>query len=458
MLSGRGAGLVPPRLRARPVTSDTRLPSHCDVVVVGAGIVGMSTALTLSERGLSVVVCEKGAVAGEASGRAIGWIDNTFLAPAKAPLIQRSKALWADLDRRTGLQTGYRRSGLVVPFTNTEDADRAAAWIASLSGAQDHSDGARAGSGPCLVGRAQANDLLPAAGDPWIGALVNDSDGYAEPKLATSALADAFRQAGGKLFQSCAVRGIETQAGRICGVVTEKGAISAQAVVLAGGVWSPLFLGSLGIPLPQLQAFASAASIAPVAGGPPRPGMASSLIWRNESDGGYTIGQLTGAAPITPAALRWSRAFLPALKAMWSELDPVFGAEFWRQLHQPRRWALDAPSPFESCRILEPETRDWILADARAAFGDAFMNGQTPRIREAWAGALSTLPDNMPVLAPLEKMPGLFIASGLYYGLTMGPAAGELMADLVMAQTPQVDPKLFRYERFFDGTKLVFQP
>ena len=346
----------------------------------------------------------------------------------------------------------------MVPFTTAEEADRAADWIAALSEAGDDCDSVQPGSGPRLVGRTQANDLLPAAGAPWIGALVNDSDGYAEPKLATSALADAFRLAGGRLFQACAVRGIETRAGRICGVVTEKGAIATPAVVLAGGVWSPLFLGSLGIPLPQLQAFASAASIASVAGGPPRPGMAAPLIWRNERDGGYTIGQLTGAAPLTPDALRWSRAFLPALKAMWSELDPVFGAEFWRQLRQPRRWALDAPSPFEACRILEPETRDWILADACAAFSKTFLNGQTPEIRETWAGALSTLPDNMPVLSPLAKIPGLFIASGLYYGLTMGPAAGELMADLVMAQTPQVDPAPFRYERFFDGTRLVFQP
>ena len=79
------------------------------------------------------------------------------------------------------------------------------------------------------------------------------------------------------------------------------------------------------------------------------------------------------------------------------------------------------------------------------------------RVEETWAGALVSTPDNMPVISGVEGIPGLFLGTGFYYGLTMGPAAGQALADLVSGQTPAFDVRPSRYERFIDGSMLQFQ-
>lgn len=63
----------------------------------------------------------------------------------------------------------------------------------------------------------------------------------------------------------------------------------------------------------------------------------------------------------------------------------------------------------------------------------------------------------MPVISGVEGIPGLFLGTGFYYGLTMGPAAGQALADLVSGQTPAFDVRPYRYERFIDGSMLQFQ-
>jgi glycine/D-amino acid oxidase-like deaminating enzyme len=90
---------------------------------------------------------------------------------------------------------------------------------------------------------------------PIKGALYTAADGRAEPQKAAPAIAEAARDRGAHVMTECAVRGIETAAGKVCGVVTERGYIKCQAVVLAGGAWSNLFLGNNGISLPPIKSY-----------------------------------------------------------------------------------------------------------------------------------------------------------------------------------------------------------
>lgn len=84
------------------ITTSDRLPRSASVVIIGGGIVGLTAALTLSERGVQVVVLEKGSVAGEQSSRNQGWIRKTSRAPADVPLAAASDRLWAGLAERVG--------------------------------------------------------------------------------------------------------------------------------------------------------------------------------------------------------------------------------------------------------------------------------------------------------------------------------------------------------------------
>ena len=73
----------------------------------------------------------------------------------------------------------------------------------------------------------------------------------------------------------------------------------------------------------------------------------------------------------------------------------------------------------------------------------------------SWAGYIDATPDMLPVISPVERLPGMFLATGFSgHGFGIGPGAGKLAADLVMGRPPIVDPAPFRFSRFSDGTKI----
>jgi glycine/D-amino acid oxidase-like deaminating enzyme len=265
------------------------------------------------------------------------------------------------------------------------------------------------------------------------------------------------RAKGATIHQVCAARGIETSAGRVSAVITERGVIRTKIAILAGGVWSPLFAGNLGLTLPQLYTFASNQSIAPIGGEPLITGGWGRSNWRMEPDGGYTVGLFAGITPIGWETLRFGFRYLPALRHM-SEIDIGCGEESWRSFTLARHWQPDQRTPFEDVRIMEPAPRNPVLDQSLEEVVGALPAFKNARVRERYAGALCTTPDNMPVISTVTAIPGLLMGTGIYFGLTIAPAAGELLADLATGATPRVDPRPFRYERLVDGTSLTFQP
>lgn len=449
LASRDGAALVPGVARARKVVGDDTPPAKVDVVVIGGGNVGCLTALTLAERGLRVALCEKGVIAGEASGRSLGYIESQFLHPAKMEIIGRSKALWAGMNERVQAETGYRRTGLATCFLDRAALDATQGWIDAVHG--------QPGVDARLITEKELATLLPQAGDRFAGALYQPSDGCAEPTLAAPAIADAVRRHGGHVLQQCAVRGIETSAGRVSGVVTERGPIACQAVVLAGGVWSPVLARTLGLDVPQFMAFSGIARLSAAPG--PQLSMISEtgFALRPTLTGGYDVCTAIGTAPITPSTLRHLPRLRPALSHMWDQLRPAFDlGTFMAEWRIPTQWRLDQPSPFETNRILMPETRHALLAEVVANAKGTLPALKDTQVLEQWSGALMSTLDNMPVVSAADGVPGLYLGTGFYYGLTMGPAAGEALADLVMGRQPQIDLAPYRYARFHDGSPIVF--
>lgn len=444
-----GAIVTPGVSRARGIVGDTALPKAVDVVVVGGGFIGCSTALTLAERGVRVALCEKGVIAGEASGRSLGWVDSQFLDPVKMELIARSKQLWSGMNQRVEGETGHRPLGLTSLLPEKADAEGAEAWLAAVKGMP--------GVDARLLSTAEIAALQPGASRKWAGAIYQPSDASVEPTLAAPAMAEAARRHGALILQDCAVRGVETKAGRISGVVTEKGLIAAQAVVLAGGVWSPVFARSLGLDLPQFQAHASMTRVAGMSG-PRISAWGPGFCWRPQIDGSYTIAAITGVTPITPVTIKNIFRLIPAMKNMWGEVEPVFNLKtFMDQWRIPTSWRMDAPSPFEANRILMPEIRTGLLDKVVASAGEAYPVFQSARRVENWAGVLVSTLDNMPVIGQPSRHPGLYLGTGFYYGLTMGPAVGEALADLVMGNRPRIDLRNYRFERFSDGSPITFR-
>ena len=102
------------------VSSDSTLPERAAVCVIGGGVAGVSTALELAERGIDVVLLEKGEIAAEQSSRNWGWCRQMGRDPREIPLIQVSMALWDGMNARIGGETGFTRCGILYLCENEE--------------------------------------------------------------------------------------------------------------------------------------------------------------------------------------------------------------------------------------------------------------------------------------------------------------------------------------------------
>lgn len=430
-----------------PVQGDLNLPKKVDVVVIGGGIIGCSTALELVERGLSVALCEKGGIGQEQSSRNWGWVRISRRDPREVPLMAEALRLWSRMAERTGRDLGYRQAG--IAFVCHSDAVYAQheAWLDNLKGYQF---GSRMLSGREFAERFPGSTMQPK------GALFTSADGRAEPQVAAPAIAEAARDRGAHVLIECAVRGIETAAGRVSGVVTERGTIACEQVVLAGGAWSGLFARNTGLRLPQLKVKNSVIRTQPLEGGPESAIWSEGFSVRKRQDGGYTIADgFRNIVDIVPDSFRFMRDFLPALRAERKSLVLRLGGRFYDEVRIPNRWSLDEASPFEYCRVLDPKPSFAMQDKALAALRQAFPVFDKARIAQRWAGAIDVTPDAIPVISGVDAIPGFHIATGFSgHGFGIGPAAGMLMADLVSGRTPSVDPAPYRFSRFTDGSKI----
>ncbi len=432
--------------RPAAVEGDREQPASAEVVVIGGGIAGASTALFLAEQGVPTVLCEKGAIAAEQSSRNWGWVRKMGRDPRELPLMIESQRLWQEMDGRVGAATGYRQSGILYLCASEAELARRAAW---LEHARPYQLDSR------LISGAELDRVAPGAAQPFAGALYTASDGRAEPEQATPAIAAGARSRGATLLTGCAVRGIETAAGRVSAVVTERGRIACSAAVLAGGAWSGLFCRRLGIRLPQLKVLGSVMRLDPVGGAPETAAAATGFAFRKRLDGGYTVANVNAnIVDIVPDSFRYMIDFLPAMRAQWRDLRLRVGRRFVDEARLGRPWALDQVSPFERVRVLDPAPSRRILKSALANLGAAYpaFRGSVPTRR--WAGLIDATPDAVPVISAVDSLPGFFVAAGFSgHGFGIGPGAGRLMADLVTGAAPVVDPTAFRHSRFTDGTR-----
>jgi glycine/D-amino acid oxidase-like deaminating enzyme len=424
-----------------PVLPSTELPDRVDVVIIGGGIIGASAALTLAERGVSVALCEKGKVGGEQSSRNWGWVRKMGRDLREMPLAIEAHKLWERLPERTGVDVGFRRNGILYLCASQDDVAKREKWLEQVRPFQIDTR---------MLGADEVAKLLPGSSRRWAGALYTASDGCAEPQRATPAIANAAQRQGAHVLENCAVRGIETEAGRVSGVVTERGPIRCGQVILAGGAWSSLFCGNIGIRFPQLHILGCVLRTGPVEGAPVPAASFNDFAFRLRADGGYSVAQrAANVADIVPDSFRFFFEFLPTLIQDRHELRLRFGKRFFEQWKTPRHWALDRATPFEAVRTLDPEPSQSILDEGMRNLTRAFPMFQSAKTAGSWAGLMDATPDAVPVISAVPSQPGFFVASGFSgHGFGIGPGAGQLAADLVMGRTPIADPSPYRFERF----------
>ena len=436
-----------------PVQFGRSLPKSADVVVIGGGIIGVMTAWYLAKRGLRTVLCEKGRFAGEQSSRNWGWVRQQGRDPAELPIMIEANRLWRGLAAETGEDLGFRQTGTLYLANSAKDMAGFEAW---MEHARAHHLDTR------LLSRADVQAMLPSAVTDWPGGLHTASDGRAEPWTAVPAFARAAERAGVSLYEACAVRCLDLQAGRVAGVVTEQGRIACDQVVLAGGAWSSLFARNHGVDIPQLSVRATVAATAPLPDVFAGNAADSHFAFRRRADGGYTLAlRAWHEFFLGPDAFRHLAMFLPQVRK-----DP-FGTRYLPAAprHYPdawgtsRHWTGDRASPFEAVRILNPTPNAAAIARMQTHFAAAFPHIGRPKIATAWAGMIDSLPDVVPVIDRTTSLPGLVLATGMCgHGFGIGPAIGRIVADLVAGNPVGHDLTRFRFSRFSDGSKIELGP
>ena len=255
---------------------------------------------------------------------------------------------------------------------------------------------------------------------------------------------------GGSVHQECAARGIEMAGGRLSGVVTEAGTIKTGTAVLAGGAWASSFCNQLGVQFPVATIRQSIVRVAPVEQSLPTALTSPRVAITRRPDGHYVLA-ISGRGRADPTAqlVRFAPQFIPMFAKRWRNVFPG-GLEGIRWGHETRaKWKLDAPTPMERARILDPKPDPAGVREIHRRAVELLPALREARIADTWAGYIDSTPDGVPGIGELPQVPGLILAAGFSgHGFGIGPGAGHLIADLVSGAKPIFDPAPFDPARF----------
>lgn len=418
----------------------TGLPPSCDVVVIGGGIVGMSAAFELSKRGASVVLIERDRLGADQSGRNLGFVRQQGRALAELPLMMAANKRWGRLSEELGSDIEWQVGG---NLRLTNDPDQAARYEAWALMAADR------GLDTTVVSDAEIRSILSAGAGRWLLGIFTASDGHANPVATCRAYELALRTRGVPLVEGVPAEAVVTTGGRVTGVRTSIGEISAPSVVLAAGSFSAKLARSVGLEIPQRLVRQTVVLTEPVAPVTRVAAWTGDLFIRQDRSGSLRLaGATRSEVVLEPSSLGHLGPFLKSYLANRSQLRlniaPKSLARTAYRVVGRAGGDLLAPAP-------DPEDVAFCLERIRGyvpELGDI-------RLRRAWAGEIDATPDALPVLdAPVAPV-GLVVATGMSgHGFGIAPVIGEVVAGLVSAEEVSFDLRPFRSSRFHDGSTL----
>jgi glycine/D-amino acid oxidase-like deaminating enzyme len=409
-----------------------------DVVVVGGGIAGCASAYYLAKRGVSVVVCEKGDVGLEQSSRNWGFVRQQGRDAAELPLMMACNRIWQGLEAELEADLEWIQGGnLALAY----DAKRMALIEQWLALAKEHGLDTR------LLTPQQLRELIPAAKSKLLGAMYTPGDGQAEPQKVCPAFQRAAEARGARFVTGCAVEGIETQSGAVCGVHTEQGPIRASTVVCAAGAWSSRLVRPLGVRLPSLWMKGSVARTAPV------KALIAAGVWGNAAfrqrrDGRlYMALGVEGEHHLMLDSLRFLPAFLPAYLNNKAKVKLKLGRLLVDDL-------LGRLNDYSRYRILDPPATRKEIEQAVGHMQVEYEGMEGISVERMWAGYIDLTPDLLPVIERLDRPRGLVLATGFSgHGFGMGPIVGRLVSEIIADARASLDLSGFRLGRFREGIR-----
>ena len=262
------------------------LPGKAEIIVVGGGIIGCSTAYHLArDHGANVVLLERGKLTSGSTFHAAGLVGQLRSSSAITQLLKYSVELYDKLEQETGLATGWKQNGGLRLANNQErwTEIKRQATTAHSFGLEMH-----------LVTPGEARDLWPLMDESdLVGAAFLPTDGQANPSDITQSLARGARMHGVSIFEDIPVTGIQTENGRVCAVETTQGTIKCEKLVNCCGQWSRQVADRHGVLVPLQPMQHQYIVTEPIAGVPenlPTLRDPDRLIYFKEEVGGLVMG------------------------------------------------------------------------------------------------------------------------------------------------------------------------
>ena len=412
--------------------------AEVEVVVVGGGIVGVTAALALAERGVDVRVAERAAIAGAASGRNAGLVAGGGWGRAPdldATLTMGSRDRFVELVDERGRDIGLDRTGTLT-LVRTEAEWAHATTLVEAS--------AQAGRALQLLPSHELLSLEPAVDPNLLGAVLDPFGVRAEPVAATAAFAAEAEAAGATVTTGVSVRSLRALAGGGWEVVLDGGGVAsevvgADAVVIAAGPWCGEVGALVGVDIPIVAVRGQMWSSAPQ---PQllRHGIAaaeSSLAWASDPGG-------DADSPPNLTHRHGERITRHLYGRQRPDGSVVFGGD--RVLDRDLPAATTPTGATLADTPVGPADDDPGVVD-RAGIGVNHRHvtelipavGSLPPVR-TWSGAMPFSLDGRPLIGPIPDRRGLFLAGGLASsGFGRGPMTGELIASIVVGESPAVD-------------------
>ena len=352
-----------------------------DVVIIGAGIVGLASAYWLTKSGTKVIVLDKGRAGWEASGRATGFHSLRGEIPAERPLAALAEELWKTMDEELGYPTEWVPGGrLWVALEQdrwAELMDICPLW--------------RSGGLPIeVLDGAGARAVVPCLSEQTLGGLYMQRSGHLNPQRATQAFAWALRDRGGEIREETAVVGITVSGGRVTGVETTTGPIAAPIVITCAGPQSAKIAAMVGIDLPLATVRLEAMVTVPL----PRLFDVAMV--------GHGI------------SLRQTRR---------------------GNIHfngGPHEW-VDVDLTAEPAKPTTP-----IIRNIGRRLAELFPSlAQTPVLR-SWAGVIDVTPDQMCLIDRVQNPDGMIFVTAAGHGVGLAPSIGQVVCALARGETTPV--------------------
>lgn len=390
-----------------------RVTTRCDTLVVGGGLLGCAVAWHLASRGSDVLLLEQQQVNAYASGQNAGSLhfqleyrmiehgmEAARCAAEAMPLHLDAARAWAELASELGEDVGVRLSGGLMLAESAEEVRllEAKAQLERSWGLDVE-----------MVEGDELRTLAPYLDRRIAAAAYCPAEGKADARLAAPAFARAAASRGAHIWTQARLEALELSGGRWrgrCTVAGTRHVVDAEAVVIAAGVWTADIARTLGVELPA----------EPVA---------------------LTMSATAPAPPIVPHLIQHVGRRL-SLKQV-DDGNLLIGGGWPARLPRQDNGDVDLGAR----PVVE---RASLAANARAAMRVVPETASLAVVR-VWTGMTTLLPDQLPLLGPLPRRPGIFVATG-GSAFTLGPTFARVLADLVGGAEPQFDIAPYAPTRF----------